>query len=125
MAKYKAAGEVYNVQERMSGENGISGEWDDNPNWYEYEMFLYGPKGEIVDSWDSLSETYNGMQQLTEADAKKAAKRIEDDVAKGNVTTWFSHVPASADGKPKAKKSPTKSKSGRRSSAPTSVRGMR
>ena len=126
MAKYKAVGEVYNVRERMSEENGLSGEWDDNPDWYEYEMFLYDPKGEIVDSWDSLSETYNGMQKLTESEAKKSAKRVEDDVAKGNVSTWFSHAPAGADSKPRAKKSSAKRKSTKRlSSTPTSIRGMR
>ena len=125
MPKYKAIGSVYNVQEKMTEENGLHGEWDDYPDWYEYEMLLYGPKGEVVDEWDSLTETYNGMQKLTLAEAKKSAKRVEDDVARGNVTTWFSRAPAGADGKPRAKKPTAKRKSGKRSGSPTSVRGIR
>ena len=90
--KLRAFGEVYNVQERMT-DAGIHGSWDDYPDWYEYDMFLLDSDGDIVDSWDSLVETYNGVQRLSKETAESAVKEIVDDVAAGKVEHWFSNVP--------------------------------
>ncbi len=91
--KLIAHGEVYNVREEMTDENGVHGEWDDYPDWYEYKMFLVAPGGEIISEWDSLTETYNGMQKLTRADCEKSVKEIVKDVKAGKISHWFSHVP--------------------------------
>ncbi len=117
-----AHGEVYNVRERMSEENGIPGEWDDYPDWYEYEMFLIEPNGDIVSEWDSLTETYNGVQRLTEAEARKSVKEIVDDVKAGKASHWFTNIRETAKStKPKSRKS-TRRKS---ASVGTSLGGMR
>ena len=125
--KLRAIGEVYNVRERMTEEAGVHGSWDDYPDWYEYEMFLYGPNGEIVDEWDSLSETYNGVQRLSRETAERAVKEIVDDVAAGKVEHWFSHVPktllTSSTGTGKRLKRSTKTSALR--PRPAGVRGLR
>ena len=56
-------------------------------------MFLLDLDGNIVDEWDSLVETYNGVQRLDKETAENAVKVIEDDVAAGKVSHWFSNVP--------------------------------
>lgn len=81
-------GEVYNVKEAY--EDGLNN-YDDAPaDWYEYEVSLHDDKGNVIDSWNSLEETYNGMQQLTEEEAERALKEIKGDCEKGNYSNWFS-----------------------------------
>ena len=68
--------DVYNVKKKMI-DQGIDAEHVD-PEWFEYEVFLM-KNGEIVDAWDSLSETYDGQRKLTQEDAQKAAQDVQSD----------------------------------------------
>lgn len=122
----RAFGEVYNVRERMAEENDIEGEWDDYPDWYEYEMFLMDTDGDIIDSWDSLSETYNGVQKLDEQTANDSVRRIVKDVEAGNAESWFSNVPEQRP-EPVTRRRVAKARRSRSrsSSQPTSMRGVR
>ena len=74
--KYTVAYEVYNVKERYE-ENGI--DTTNTPSdWFEYEMDLY-KNGKLIESWDSLSDTYDGIHKLTRESATKAAEDIVKD----------------------------------------------
>jgi hypothetical protein len=63
-------------------------------DWYEYEASLVCAScGIVVDEWDSLSETYNGMQRLTKKEATASFREIRKDIAKGGgPTDWFSRA---------------------------------
>lgn len=84
---YTAYGEVYNVKERFE-DAGMPTE-DIDPNWYEYEVTLEDKDGHEIDSWDSYTETYNGVQTLSKKTAEKAMGEILDDVEKGKASEWF------------------------------------
>lgn len=74
--KYKVSYEVYNVKERLE-ESGLPDKYtvDIDSSWYEYEVFLLDSSSEIVAEWDSYTETYNGIQQLTKEQAEKGGLR--------------------------------------------------
>lgn len=80
-SKYKLYSEVYSVRERYDP--------DAPPEWYEYEVALLDSDGDIVDEWDSYSETYNGIQKLDRAGCKAAIAEIRKAVKAGNWADWF------------------------------------
>ena len=85
--KYRATFAVYNVAERME-ENGVDIHRDD-PSWFEYEVdLLCGHCGEHVSSFDSLHETYNGVQRLSKAEAERAARELVGEVEGGDVSAF-------------------------------------
>lgn len=86
---YQAIARVYNVCKAYE-ENGIPIDHNKNncDDWFEYEIVLMRD-GKVVDVFDSLSETYNGVQKLSYKDAINAAKEILDDVREGNIREWF------------------------------------
>ncbi|OYR58499.1 hypothetical protein [Halorubrum halodurans] len=72
---YTVTGRVYRVLE--------------NENAYEYEVTLLDDD-EIVDSWNSLFETYSiHHRHLTHERAIAAVQEITNDVHEGHVTAWF------------------------------------
>jgi hypothetical protein len=71
---YRVDGEIYRVADVMA---------TDDPDWYEYTVTLFHG-AEVVASWDSLTETYNGLQRLTKEKAEKALQDVIDHVAAGN-----------------------------------------
>ena len=74
--RYGFDSEIYRVSER------------DDPEWHEYIVRLLDSRGQIVDEWNSLSETYNG-QRLTKAECERAVVEIKADVAADNAKAWF------------------------------------
>jgi hypothetical protein len=65
---------------------------DDDPDWWEYRVHLWDrDTDELVDEWDSLCETYNGVpgQRLSFEEAERAVERIRDSVTDGNAADWF------------------------------------
>ena len=123
-ARFTVDAEVYNVAARMADSGGPG--YDDNPDWWEYEVRLLDSDGDVVDEWDSLSETYNGVQQLTQSNAKKAVAEIAADVKAGKASLWFSRVPAQAPSRAVTKKPRAKSKSKSRTAARgTTLGGVR
>ena len=107
-SKYIFDGEVYNVKERMYEAGVPMSEADENPDWYEYNATLLNRKtGQLVDEWDSLSETYNGVQRLTKAKAEASVAEIAKDVKSGHADKWFIRAEAEnfgASSKPKKTK---------------------
>lgn len=83
--EYWVSGEVYNVKERVGGEV--------NEDWYEYEVQLIR-NGEIISSYDSRFETYNGIegQQLTKSGAKEAVEEIKREVKHEQENTDYFEV---------------------------------
>lgn len=86
MSKYTANGEIYSVLAECE-DNGY---YDASLNWYEYRAYLCNEKGQIVDSFNSLFETYNGVQRLTKAEAQLALDDIVNDCNNGLASDWFS-----------------------------------
>lgn len=82
MTEYDATGTVYQVAEHIPGE--------EDEDWYEYRVFLF--RGEtLVDEWDSLAETYNGVkgQRLDYREAQAAVEEVIEGVQEGNAENWF------------------------------------
>lgn len=77
---YRVYGKVYNVAKEQKEQFGESITNDES--WFEYRVFLENSKGEIVDSWNSLNETYNGVkgQRLSKEKAKSAIDEIKTDI---------------------------------------------
>lgn len=87
---YHAYGQVYNVRERQLEQFGEA--LTDDPSWFEYEVFLENENGEVIDEWDSIIETYNGVkgQRLSEKKAQEAIDEIMEDVNENNeADMWF------------------------------------
>ena len=73
-SKITISGEVYNVKERLQND-GLPCETID-PDWYEYEVYKLNSKGEVIDSWDSGTETYfEGAHQLTQEEAEDSLQK--------------------------------------------------
>lgn len=87
-SEFHVEGQVYQVQD-MLGED-----YTDDEDWYEYRVQLVNQGGEIVDEWDSLGETYNGVpgQRLSKDKAEESLQEIRQDVRKGNADMWFSRI---------------------------------
>ena len=83
-------GEVYNVRERME-DAGVPGDW--SKDHWEYEVTLVDRNGRELDSWDSLTETYNPGQELTKALAQRSFNEVVRDVAAGDAKKWFNRAP--------------------------------
>ena len=78
-SKYYVVGNPYNVKQRMV-DSGMPGASVIPTEWYEYEISLLSQDGEVVASWDSLYETYNGENPLTEIEAECAIAEIKRDI---------------------------------------------
>ena len=61
-------GEIYRVSDEIPGET--------DQTWYEYRVWETDGTGLIVREFDSLVETYNGMQKLTKNEAIEAMNEI-------------------------------------------------
>lgn len=63
---------------------------DADDDWYEYQVKLVDVEsGEVVDEYDSLTETYNKDDGLTEETAQEAVDEIREDVEAGLEFYWF------------------------------------
>lgn len=83
------SGEIYNVREFFKKQLGEEACQAIPSDWYEYRVTLLGPKGEIIDEYDSLIESYNGFQTLSRDDASDSLKEIIEDCLKGKIENWF------------------------------------
>jgi hypothetical protein len=83
MTQGEAEGEVYQVCREYPDLEG-------GPEWYEYRVW-YIVEGKIIAYWDSLQETYNGMQQLNRQEAETALAEILEEVNVQGVdpAVWF------------------------------------
>lgn len=74
---------VYAVSDRVPG---VSDE-----SWYEYRVRLLDDENCTIDRWDSLFETYNGVegQRLSKSESEAAVEEIKQDVKCGNADEWF------------------------------------
>lgn len=74
---------IYAVSDRVPG---VSDE-----SWYEYRVRLLDDENCVIDEWDSLFETYNGVkgQRLRREAARNAVREIRDDVENGEADSWF------------------------------------
>lgn len=83
--EYWVLGEVYNVKERIGGIL--------DKDWYEYEVKLV-KDGEVISSFDSRLETYNGVegQRLTKSGAKEAVNEIKEEVKREQENTGYFKV---------------------------------
>jgi hypothetical protein len=63
----------------------------DDEQWYEYTVALVSDSRRVIDSWNSLYETYNSCpkQRLSKEKAKQAVAEIRSDVEQGDASTWF------------------------------------
>lgn len=79
---------VYQVR-AMQKKHGIASTAP--PDWYEYKVALLDKNGEVIDMWDSIEETYNGVQKLTKQEAIDAVKDIIRDCKEDvhNCKGWF------------------------------------
>lgn len=89
MSEYTVEYDVYRVADRR--------DVDVTPAWFEYEVTLIGPDGDVVDRWDSYTETYNGIpkQRLDEDTARRSAERIKSDIEETDTdpSAWFNTEP--------------------------------
>lgn len=84
---YTVAGWPYRVRDHYR-DSGIPG-WKEVPaKWWEYRVTLLR-NGRTVTQWDSLVETYNGMQQLTYNQCRSSIAEIKRDVERGKIEDWF------------------------------------
>ncbi len=65
--EYHVEETVYQVSEERPGVT--------DTDWYEYRVRLVNSHGDVIDSWDSYHETYNGFQKLSETRAREARDR--------------------------------------------------
>ena len=77
-------------QEILRAETTVYRIEPDNDDWYEYICELYRGYN-LIDRWDSLHETYNGVegQRLSFDEAREAAQEIRESVNNGDVEDWF------------------------------------
>jgi len=60
---------------------------------YEYKAELIDTKtNKVLDTYDSLHESYNGSGHLTKENAKSNIEQIEQDVSNGEASSWFSYT---------------------------------
>ena len=78
-----ATGEVYQVQE-------AKGDTAHGETWHEYTASLVCDCGQVIDEWDSYTETYNGIQWLDRKSAGDALAQIQAAVKAGDADNWFS-----------------------------------
>lgn len=94
--KYTVDGEVYRVIDWLT-ECGLAPDEfdgvDAGAKWFEYRLWLNDSRGNTVDEWDSLPETYNGMinQRLTKRGAERALASALADVRNeaAPLSDWF------------------------------------
>jgi hypothetical protein len=92
-APLKVIGYSYNVREYYEDATGDPKLYGDAPEWwFEYRVTLIDANGAELSEWDSLTETYNGVQRLTQEDCQKAIQNIQDEVAAGKVADWFHNI---------------------------------